>query len=145
MESFFVMPLPWNKGNDWFSFDPLVKANTYAFLHFVPDKESPKKVKIIASLKGKDNSVIETHDFLLEIDSTGKRYQEHYIGLVQDGMYQRLFFSTINAENNTPMKKVCIGVEVVKIMDGNDDDNDGGWLTSGGPKAPYLIDKKLYV
>lgn len=139
MDTFNVMPFSWDEGRDWFCFDPLVKTSTYAFLHFVPNNESPKKVKIIASLKGMDNTLIEAHDFLLEIDSTGKYYQDHYIGIVQDGMSQRLYFSTFNPENNTPLKKVCIGVEVVKIKDGNDDENGGNYLQPRKPKVPFLV------
>lgn len=138
MDTFNVMTFSWDEGRDWFCFDPLVKTSTYAFLHFVPNKESPKKVKIIAYLQGMDNTLIEVHDFLLEIDSIGKYYQEHYIGIVQDGMSQRLYFSTFNPENNAPLKKVCIGVEVLKIKDGNDEDG-GNYLRPTKPKLPVLF------
>ena len=107
------------KGNK-FTYDPLVKKDTYAFLYFVPEKESPTKVKIIISLLEKDNTLIETHNFILEIDSTGKNYQEHHIGIIQDGMKQKLIFTVFNPENNAPLEKINMGVEVVKINDGNE-------------------------
>lgn len=69
------------EGINQFTFDTLIKKDTYFFLHFVPTKESPAKLKMIVSLCEKDNTLIKEHDFILETDSTEKKYNEHSIGL----------------------------------------------------------------
>lgn len=124
-----------SEGSNQFTFDPLVKNNTYAFLNFIPSKESPEKVRMIVSLLKKDNTLIEEHDFVLEIDSTRKKYNEHSIGLKQNGMTQKLIFTALNHENNTPVEKICIGVAIAKIMDGNDG-NGGNYLKPRRPELP---------
>ena len=53
-------------------------------------------------------------------------------------MTQRLIFTTFNLENNKPLDKVCIGVEVVKIKDGNDD-NGWDYLRPKKPKVPSIV------
>lgn len=121
-------------GINQFTFDPLIKKDTYSFLHFVPTKESPEKIKMIVSLYEKDNNLIEEQNFVLEIDSTGKNYDEHYIGLLQNGLTQKVIFTALEAENNSPLDKISIGVAIAKIKDGN---GDGGiYLT---PKRPNKL------
>ena len=123
------------EGINQFTFDPIIKNSTYTFLHFVPAKESPTKVKMIVSLYEKDSTLIEEHDFVLEFDNTRKKYREHYIGLTQNGVTQKLIFTALNPENNTPLEKICIGVVTAKIRDGNDD-NGGVYLRPRKPKLP---------
>ncbi|WP_162126033.1 hypothetical protein [Flavobacterium phycosphaerae] len=77
------------EGVNQFTFDSLIKDNTYQFLHFVPIKGSPKKVRMVVSLFNKDNVLIEERDFQLEIDNSGRKYNEHFIGLLQNGMTQK--------------------------------------------------------
>ena len=108
-------------GINQFTFDPLIKKDTYSFLYFVPTKESPQKIKMIVSLYEKDNTLIEEQDFVLEIDSIGKKYKEHYIGLLQNGLTQKLIFTALDAENDKPLDKISIGVAIAKIKDGDDD------------------------
>lgn len=126
------------EGINQFTFDPIVKNSTYTFLHFVPAKESPTKVKMIVSLYEKDNTLIEEHDFVLELDSSSKKYREHHIGLLQNGMIQKLIFTALNPENNTPLEKICIGVAITKIKDGNDE-NGGNYFRPRIPKLPVFV------
>ncbi len=133
------------EGVNRFSFSPLVKNDTYAFLHFMPTKESPEKAKLVVTLYEKNNTLLEEHEFVLELDETGKNYQNNHIGLTYDGLKQNMIFKALNSYDNTPLEKICICVAVAKIKDGDDDDNGGGRFISGGPKSPYLINKKLYV
>ncbi|UPT71032.1 MAG: hypothetical protein M0D53_01040 [Flavobacterium sp. JAD_PAG50586_2] len=119
-----------SEGINQFTFDPLIKKDTYTFLHFVPTKESPAKLKMIVSLYKKDNTFIEQYDFVLEIDRIGKQYNEHYIGLLQNGLTEKLIFNALDAENNNPLDRISIGVAVAKIKDGND---DGGEIDLNPP------------
>lgn len=128
------------EGMNQFSFDLLVKNSTYNFLHFFPRKDSPEKVKMMISLFEKDNTLIEEHDFVLEIDSTRKKYREHHIGLLQNGMIQKLIFTALNPENNNPLEKICICVAVAKIKDGDDGNHGGNYLRPRRPKSPVLIE-----
>ncbi len=117
-----------------FTFDPLVKKDTYSFLHFVPTKESPEKIKMIVSLYEKDNTLIEEQDFVLEMNSIEKKYNEHHIGLLQNGLTQKLIFTALDTENDKPLDKISIGVAIAKINDGNDD--GGIYLRPRKPKLP---------
>lgn len=119
------------KGINQFTFDPLVKNSTYAFLHFVPEKESPEKLKMIVSLLEKDNTLLDERNFVLEIDSSRKNYHEHHIGLLQNGKTQKMIFTALNPENDEPIEKVSIGIAVVKIKD--DDDDGGNYLSPISP------------
>ena len=124
-------------GVNQFTFDPLVKNDTYTFLHFVPTKESPEKVKMIVSLYEKENTLIEEHGFVLEIDSFRKNYNDHYIGLLQNGITQKLIFTALNVDNSKPLEKICIGVSIAKIKDGDGyDDNENDYLK---PKRPLFL------
>ncbi|QBZ98858.1 hypothetical protein [Flavobacterium sangjuense] len=123
-----------------FCFDPLVKNDTYSFLHFIPAKESPEKVKMIVSLYEKDNTFIEEHNFVLELDDNRKNYNNNHIGLVYDGLKQKMIFSALNPENNIPLEKICICVAVTKIKDGNDDEDGGNYLRPRGPKVTSFIE-----
>ena len=40
-----------------------------------------------------------------------------------------------------PLNKVCIGLEVVKIKDGDDDDNGGNYFS---PRSPEVLDLVEY-
>lgn len=124
------------EGMNQFSFDLLVKNSTYNFLHFFPRKDSPEKVKMIISLYEKDNTFIEECTFVLELDKTRENYQDSNIGLLHDGMTQRMIFTALNPENNTPLEKICIGVAVAKIKDGDDDNNGSVYVK---PEKPLLF------
>lgn len=116
------------EGINEFTFDPLVKNSTVLFLHFIPKKDSPEKVRMVISIYQKDNTLLEEHVFDLEIDYTDKCYQNSHIGLKLDGLHQKMIFEAFNAENGLPLNKICIGVAVAKIKDGNDEDNGGIYL-----------------
>jgi hypothetical protein len=121
------------------SFDPLVKNDTYVFLHFIPEKESPEKLRMIVSLFEKDNNLLEEHNFVLELDETRKNYQNNQIGLVYDGLKQKMIFTALNLENNTPLENICISVAIAKIKDGNDDDS-GNYFNPTKPRVPVLVE-----
>ena len=103
------------EGMNEFSFDLLVKNSTYNFLHFFPRKDSPEKVKMIISLYKKDNTFIEEHNFVLEMDNKRENYLNPDIGLKQDGMTQKMILTALDFENENSLDKICIGVAVVKV------------------------------
>ncbi|WP_291131013.1 hypothetical protein [Flavobacterium sp. UBA7682] len=123
------------EGINEFTFDPLVKNSTVHFLHFTPKKESPEKVRMVISIYQKDNTLLEKHVFDLEIDYKKKCYENSHIGLKLDGLHQKMIFEAFNTENGLPLNKICIGVAVAKIKDGNDDDNGGIHLKPISPNS----------
>ena len=120
-------------------FDPLIKNDMYAFLRFIPTQGSPKKFRMNASVYGEDRILIEERDFVLELDTKKKSYQEHYVGLQQDGKKQRVMFSAWDINTNVPLKRIKIHVEVVKIKDGDNDGRGGVYLKPKRPNVPVLI------
>jgi len=127
------------EGVNKFTFDSLIKNDTYHFLHFIPTKGSLEKVKINVSLYKNNNTLIEEHDFVLEINSTGKNYNEHYIGLLQNGRTQKVIFTALDGKSNLPLNNISIGIVIAKIKDGTDDENGGGYLRPKRPKVPFLV------
>lgn len=121
-------------------FDSLIKNDTYAFLHFIPNKRSPKNYKVNISIYDEHKILIEEYDYILEFDNIKKAYQDHYIGIQQDGTNQRVIFSIWNIENNSPLNKTWLEVAVVKIKDGNEDKDDGIEKSPIKPKTPNLIE-----
>lgn len=122
METFTAQTI---EGINEFTFDPLVKNSTVTFLNFIPKKESPEKVRIVISIYQKDNALLEQHTFNLKINLTKKSYLNSRIGLKIVGLHQKMIFEAFNTENGLPLNKICIGVAVAKIKEGNDEDNDG--------------------
>jgi hypothetical protein len=127
------------EGINQFTFDPLIKKDTYSFLHFVPTKESPAKLKMIVSLYEKYNTLIEEHDFVLEIDSAREKYNEHYIGLVQNGVVHKVIFTALYPENDNPLDKICISLAIAKIKEGDDNNDGGNHLKPRRPRVPVLM------
>ena len=120
-------------------FDPLIKNDSYAFLYFKPTRGIPERFRVNVSVYRKDNILIEEYEFDLKLDNTKKSFDEHYIGVQQNGTTERVVFTTLNAENNTPLENICLEVAVVKIKDGDEDRDGGIKFKSKSPRAPVLF------
>lgn len=125
-------------GSNRHRFDPLIKKDTYAFLHFIPTKDSPENLRINISVYEMDN-LIDERNYFLELDITKKSYQEHYIGVQQNGNTQRIVFTMLDYKNNSPLDNLCLQVAVVKIKDGDDDRDGGIKFKPKRPRAPALF------
>lgn len=119
------------------SFDLLVKNSTYTFLQFFFRKVNPENVKMVISFYEKDNTFIEEHNFVLELDDTRKNHQNSHIGLKYYGMKQKMIYTALNSEYNTPLEKICICVAVVKIKEGNDDKDLVNYLKTSSQKCVF--------
>ncbi len=136
METFTAIP---SEHSNQFRFDQLIKNNTYAFLHFLPTKESPENLKISISIYEKNNILIHDSVFVLKLDKIKKTYQEHCIGQQQIGKSQKVIFSVLDIDDS-PLIRVGITVAVVKIKDGNDDENGRNYINPEKPIHPVLMD-----
>lgn len=122
-DTIFVMHTPAHRNR--FTFHGFVKNNTYSYLHFVPVKNSPEKVKMVVTMLEKNDNLIGVYTYFLELDSFKRRYKEHYVGLVHDGSVHKVIFTALHQHDDSPVGGLSMGIAVVKIKDGNDDDKGG--------------------
>ncbi|MFN3968488.1 hypothetical protein [Flavobacterium sp.] len=128
------------EGRNQFRLDPIIKNDTYAFLNFIPGEGSPDNLRINISIFDDDNILVDQYDFILYLSMCKKSYQEHYIGLQQNGTNEKIIFSAFNPVNNEPLGNFCIGVSVVKIKDGDEEGRGGIYLRPKVPTKPVFAE-----
>lgn len=103
-----------------FSFNPLIKIDTYSFLYFVPQKNNPDKQSFKIQLLDKDNEIIEEKIIQLELTQNKNNFEEHSIGMICDGEQHKIIFTPIMLDEDSGKLNLPITVAVVKIKDGDD-------------------------
>jgi len=119
-----------------FTFNPLIKIDTYSFLYFVPQKNNPDKQLFKIQLLDSDNDVIEEQFIHVALTADKRDFEDHAIKMICDGTQHKIVFTQIDIGTLSKKTAVKVTVAIVKIKDGD----DGGMrIQPYRPTNPVLV------
>lgn len=122
-------------------FGLFINKSTYAFLNFIPQKNSPQRQQFKIQKLNFHQEVLEEKTVYLELANDKKQFEEHSIDMVCDASQHRLIFTPIIFKDEIQNLDWTFTVAVVKIKDGNDDDDDSrNRFNPVRPRSPVLLE-----